>query len=175
METIKGSDNKGTALCWTVVWEQCQIWPFLKPSRGRSQWFSGICDLQDEPVQISQEAPAEWKEWVAEWRLSLSLSHQISTWCTWGPASGKSPQEPIESCQRVSRAERGEAESPLWTMNNPGASRPKKDQLEKLPSSQPPHSSPPQYKPRQFPGVYSPDSAIYFYLLSFERNNGIHQ
>lgn len=41
----------------------------------------------------------------SEWQNEGFL--QISTWCTWAPASGRSPQEPTKSCRRVTRAERG--------------------------------------------------------------------
>ena len=73
------------------------------PQRG-----GGLSDFQayvTYTMNLSKYARRHQLSEKSEWQNEGSL--QISTWCTWGRASGKSPQEPTESCQRVTRAERG--------------------------------------------------------------------
>lgn len=73
------------------------------PQRG-----GGLSDFQayvTYTMNLSKNPRRHQLSEKSEWQNEGSL--QISTWCTWGPALGKSPQEPTESCQRVTRAERG--------------------------------------------------------------------
>lgn len=112
--------------------------------------------------------------WVQKgaWRMEALCKFLLDPNETWQETSFPKSQERITGCWQWQTVEK--TQSPLDIRDNPGASRPAKGQLEKLLSllHLPPHSS---MSHGSFLGSIIQDSPIYFYLLSSEKNNRIHQ
>lgn len=128
------------------------------PPRGGSQWFSGICDLQDEPVQIVPGGTSRVSGRMKAFYPNFYLMHMRPGFRQKSPGANK---ELPKGNKGRERKRQGHLCRPWIILEPPDQKGP----AGKI-SLQPPSTflSTPQYKPEAVPGVYSPDSAIYFYL-----------
>ena len=132
--------------------------------------FQVTHDLQDKPVQICQEAPAECQR--ASGRMKALYEFPLDAHVTWLETRISRTQRDLSKDDKGRERKR---HSRTWRSQTiQEASRPKKGQLEKLP--QPPSTPLPiQDEMRQFLRVYNPRQHYLFLSFILERNNRIHQ